>query len=229
MRGSSSCGASRRVNERVLRRIAIGTASVLCAALAFAAGARVDIAHFARGDTDGWKQKSFKGETIFSARNGGLCADSRGTASGLFREQAVDLTRTPLLHWSWKLVQPVQPAPGNERTKAGDDYAARVYVVFSGGLAFWRTRGINYVWSSAEPRGASWPNAFTANVRMIAQRSGAAGAGEWISETRDVRADYRALFGADIEQADAVAIMTDTDNAGGRAQACYGDMWFTDL
>ena len=142
----------------------------------------------------------------------------------MFRELEVDLGATPWIHWSWKVDAGLHA--GDERTRDGDDYPARVYVVFSGGAAFWRTRAINYVWSSREPAGQTWPNAFTANARMIAVRSGSDGTGQWQSERRDVRADYRRIFGEDPGTVDAVAVMTDTDNGGGTAAACYGDIWF---
>jgi hypothetical protein len=139
-----------------------------------------------------------------------LCAQPR-CGFGLFRELEVD-PRHAVIHWSWKVDAGLHA--GDERTRDGDDYPARVYVVFSGGAAFWRTRAINYVWSSREPAGQTWPNAFTANARMIAVRSGRQGTGQWQSERRDVRADYRRIFGEDPGTVDAVAVMTDTDNGG---------------
>ena len=51
--------------------------------------------------------------------------------------------------------------------------------------------------------------------------------GRWVEERRNVRADFRALFGKDIRYVDAVAIMSDTDNSGGAALAYYGDITFT--
>lgn len=115
----------------------------------------------------------------------------------------------------------------DERTRAGDDYPARVYVVFSGGVAFWRTRAINYVWSNKQPVDCNWLNAFTGNARMIAVQSGSGHVGEWLEEHRDVRADYRDLFVAEPGNVDAEAIMTDTDNIGTVASAWYGDIWFS--
>ena len=100
-------------------------------------------------------------------------------------------------------------------------------MVCSGGLFFWRTRAINYVWSSNQSVGSSWPNAFTGRARMVAVESGAAKAGRWVDERRDVLADYRRLFGSDPGDVDAVAIMTDTDNTGLSATAWYGDIWFS--
>ncbi len=201
---------------------------LLAVPLAVGGAARIDIGRFTAGDLSGWERKSFRGETEYGVREEGgvraLCARSRDAGSGLFRELEVDLGATPWIHWSWKVDAGLHA--GDERTRDGDDYPARVYVVFSGGAAFWRTRAINYVWSSREPAGQTWPNAFTANARMIAVRSGSDGTGQWQSERGDVRADYRRIFGEDPGTVDAVAVMTDTDNGGGTAAACYGDIWF---
>jgi hypothetical protein len=59
---------------------------------------------------------------------------------------------------------------------------------------------------------------------MLAVRSGDEQAGQWLSEQRDIVADFRRLFGEDPPQAGAIAIMTDTDNTGAEATAWYGDI-----
>lgn len=189
---------------------------------------RVDVAHFSTGDMGGWQVRQFSGTThyVLGEDQGrrALRADSRAAASGLFREIEVDLAATPYLHWSWKVDDVLD---GNdERSRAGDDYAARIYVVFSGGLWFWRTRAVNYVWSSHQHIERTWLNAYTGDARMIAVESGATHAGKWIHERRDVRADYRRLFGEEPGRIVAVALMTDTDNTGASAGAWYGDIWF---
>jgi len=129
------------------------------------------------------------------------------------------------LNWSWRVDQVLKGT--DERSKDGDDYPARVYVVASGGAALWKTRSLVYVWSSNQPVGATWNNAFTDNARVMALRSGTQDAGRWVSEKRDIRADFQRLFGRDIDAVDAVALMTDTDNSGQRASAWYGDIYFT--
>lgn len=196
--------------------------------LAWAAAERIEIARFAQGDLSSWKTRVFAGETRYSFERAdgknALRADSSAAASGLYREIKVDLGKTPVLNWSWKVDHVLVGA--DERTRAGDDYPVRVYVVFSGGLYFWRTRAINYVWSNQQPLDSSWPNAFTGNARMIAVESGASRAGKWVNERRDVRADYRRFFGEEPGHVDAVAIMTDTDNTGTSATGWYGDIWF---
>ncbi|MBK7541851.1 MAG: DUF3047 domain-containing protein [Candidatus Competibacteraceae bacterium] len=207
----------------------LGTLALLVSIAAVAADEKLLIGRFSAGDLQDWQTKSFMGETHYTFDNQSgqpaLFADSRGTASGLYREIRVDLQRTPWLNWSWRVNKVLSGL--DERTKAGDDYPARVYVVVSGGAAFWKTRSLVYVWSSSQPAGATWNNAFTSNARVMALRSGTKDAGRWASEKRDIRADFRQLFGEAIDAIDAVALMTDTDNSGQSATAWYGDIYFT--
>lgn len=192
------------------------------------ADAPIEVGRFAEGDRNGWEVQRFEGETAytFDTVDGrlGLRAQSVSSASGLYRRVTVDLTRTPYLEWSWR-VDGVLDAV-DERTRSGDDYPARVYVVVSGGLAFWRTRSLVYVWSSNQPTGSTWNNAFTANARVMALRSGSGDANRWVPEKRNLVADFRQLFGDDIDEINAVAIMTDTDNSGQSATAWYGNLTF---
>ena len=180
------------------------------------------------GDVAGWEEKVFEGRTLYeTVRQDGrtvVRATSRGTASGLFLRRRIDLDETPILRWSWR----VDGTLGNidERTRAGDDYSARVYVIRSHPVFVWRTRAVNYVWASTRAPGETWRNAYTDSSRHVAVRSGDAHAGQWVDERRDVRADFRELFGESVRYVDAVAIMSDTDNTGAAALAYYGDITF---
>lgn len=209
-------------------KVLLGTLLVV-SAVAGAADEKLMVGQFSTGDLKDWQPKSFKGETRYTFDNKSgqraLFADSQGTASGLYREIRVDLNHTPWLNWSWRVDKVLNGV--DERSKEGDDYPARVYVVVSGGAAFWKTRSLVYVWSSNQPAGATWNNAFTGNARVMALRSGTKEGGGWVNEKRDIRADFRQLFGEDIETIDAVALMTDTDNSGQSAAAWYGDIYFT--
>lgn len=191
--------------------------------------AKLEIGNFADGELAGWKEKVFSGKTAYQLvkQDDGwlLMATSKVTASGLYKKQSVDLTKTPYLNWTWKVDNVLDGV--DERTKAGDDYPARIYVVFSGGLLFWKTRALSYVWSSNQPVNSAWPNAFTANTHMVAARSGTAKLGITLQEKRNVREDFRRHFGEDVTEADAIAIMTDTDNSGLAATAHYGNIYFS--
>jgi hypothetical protein len=187
------------------------------------------VGDFTKGNLAGWKEKVFNKSTRYEFVQNGkdtvLKAQSRASASGLFREINIDLAKTPCLTWSWKVDGILDGL--NETTKKGDDYPARLYVMFSGGMFFWQTRALNYVWSNAQPKESNWPNAYTQKSINIAVQSGSDKAGKWISESRNIRDDYRRLIGEDITWADGVALMTDTDDSGKAATAYYGEIRFT--
>jgi len=206
-------------------RLALTAAALLLLLPPAALAGEVKVGEFSAGDLSGWESEEFSGRTDYRiVEDGGrkvLQAVSRGAASGLVKELELDIRQSPMLRWSWKVEDVV--AGGDARKKSGDDYAARVYVVFPATF-FWNTRGINYIWANQLPRGEAVPNPYTDNVIMVAVRSGQDPAGKWFSEERDVYADYRRLFGEEPPALGAVAIMTDTDNTGGSATAYYGDI-----
>ena len=177
-----------------------------------------------------WKERSFEGNTDYRlVEEGGvrvLRGRTDGAASILYRERKVDLERTPLLEWSWK-VDTVYTG-NEERTRAGDDFPARIYVVVRTGLFPWQTLAINYVWSAEATPGDSWPNPFTDKAMMIAVRSGPADVGRWVHERRDVAADFRAAFGQRVDEIDGYAVMVDGDNGGRQASAWFGDLAFVE-
>ncbi len=190
----------------------------------------VKISDFSSGKLDHWDTKVFKDLTdyrIVEQNNRKvLRATSQSAASGLYRELRIDLHKTPYLNWSWRIENTLDGL--NEQTKSGDDYAARVYVIVSGGFAFWRTKALNYVWSGNSPKGRSWPNAFAGdNAMMLALRSREDPIGSWVFEKRNVKSDLSKFFGENIPYIDAIAIMTDTDNSQGEASAYYGEIYFS--
>ena len=189
---------------------------VLQPLLVLAEGKTLLIDDFENGLLPVWQEKVFKDRTAYKvvhdATGNVLQAQSHGAASALILEKKIDLQEFPVLSWRWKVAN-VLPK-GDARSKAGDDYAARVYVIFPHWF-FPKTRTINYIWANKLPQGSTLPNSFTANAMMVAVESGEEHVGEWILESRNVREDYRKIFGEDPPLAGAIAIMTDTDNTGG--------------
>lgn len=178
---------------------------------------------YTKGLSSKWQEKSFQGQTEYrvTRENGRLCvrASSHGSASGLYYKVKYDLEEYPILTWEWKVENVL--AHGDALHKEGDDYAARVYVIFPSWL-FWRTKALNYIWANKLPKGRAVRNAFVKNAVMIAVESGPGMAGQWLTETRNVLEDYRQQFGEDPPEVGAIAIMTDTDNTDGNAVAWYG-------
>lgn len=161
----------------------------------------------------------------------------------LVRSVTIDLGRTPIMCWRWRIDAPLKSA--DMMRKEGDDYAARVYLSFDVsperlglgtrmGLSLARSvygdqvpdAAINYIWDNRHPVGTWQANAYTERARMLVLRSGANGAGRWINERRDVGADFQAAFGYAPLRLTGVAIATDTDNTGEEARAGFADFRF---
>jgi len=161
----------------------------------------------------------------------------------LARPVEVDLNRTPVLCWRWRIDAPLVKA--DMATKAGDDYAARVYVSFAmpaSELSF-MTRlklklarsiygdavpdaAINYVWDNRYPVGMRMPNAYTDRTRMIVAETGAANVGKWIVERHDVQQDEMAEFGPKKARLIQLSVASDTDNTREHAHAGFADFEF---
>lgn len=167
-----------------------------------------------------------------------LRADSDGAASGLYHPLDLDPKVHRVLSWRWKVDHVL--ARSDPRRKQGDDYAARVYVAYRydpAAASLWeRSRfgayrlfygryppgvALNYVWESRLPVGTVLDNAYTARAKIVVARSGAAEAGRWVTETRDIYEDYRRIVGGEPPRIVGVALMTDTDDTGERAVAYF--------
>ena len=178
-----------------------------------------------------WKSKSFVGDTVYSVEfdkqlnQSIIRAESDNTASGLFYEERINLDKTPYLSWSWRVEK--FPALDNEKTKSGDDYAARIYIVIKDGWTPLGTKAVNYVWSQQSPLEASWPNPFAGDkAMMLAVQQGSSDSG-WVMEKRNLKEDLKRLFGKDFQYIDGIAIMTDTDNSGSSAISYYSGLTLT--
>lgn len=82
------------------------------------------------------------------------------------------------------------------------------------------------LWEGVHAVGTWQPNAYTERARMLVLRSGAAFAGRWVEERRDVSADFQAAFGHAPLRLTGIAIATDTDNTGEEARAGFADFHY---
>lgn len=198
---------------------------------AAAAESEGDPAYSRAVDMMRWQERIFKNSTTYrSVMLDGervLRGEADGSASALYQNHDINLRRTPYIHWRWRIDNTLD-LDLNEREKEGDDYVARLYVVRNGGLAFWRTKAIIYVWSNNQPVGTTWENPYAGpEVRMWAVDSGSEHVGQWREHVRDIRADWLTAFGEEIDSLDGLALMTDTDNSGLFARAWYADIRFS--
>ena len=164
--------------------------------------------------------------------------------SALFRLHA-DPHATSRLSWRWKIDRTL--TRGRLGFKEGDDFAARVYVSFDfplEALSFadrmkmriaklvygpdLPAAAICYVWDNHMPIGTNVWNPFTDRMRMVVLESGPARVGEWVEESRDVEADFRAAFGVSWKgptpAISGVAVSADTDQTQESVNAWFGDL-----
>lgn len=189
----------------------------------------VMVGHFSSGEMKEWEPKIFNKLTDYQlvSLKGKkvLQAQSHDSASGLVKKIKIDLNKTPYLNWSWKINNTITGI--NEKNKNGDDYPGRVYVIFSPSIFIWKTRAINYVWSGNQPIDSHWDNAYTDKNLMIAIQGKDSPVGQWLKQKRNIKADFQQYFQLSVEQIDAVAIMSDSDNSHGQASAYFGDIYFS--
>ncbi len=182
---------------------------------------------FTPADIMEWEAYSFTGETRYQltemdGRPAVHAVCDEASASGLFFEQDIDLSQTPIIEWEWRVERTFSDI--DEQTRAGDDYPARLYAVDRHNIMRWRTRAINYVWASEMDEGAQWDNAYQSRAAMLAMRSGAEQDTGWVTERRDLREDFRNIHGRDLTVLNALAIMTDCDDTGQSIEAWYGEI-----
>ena len=183
---------------------------------------------FKPADIIQWESHSFEGETRYQlvevdGREAVHAVCDEGTASGLFLREDIDLTETPIVEWEWRVDGTFSEI--DEKVKEGDDYPARLYAVDEHTIARWRTRAINYVWASEQPRGSVWENAYQSRATMVAVQSGApAQSGQWQSQRRNLREDFSEFHDRDLDSISALAIMTDCDDVGEPVEAWYGEI-----
>jgi len=186
---------------------------------------RLTIADFEQGIPAGTEEQTFSENTTYRVveKDGQkvLSATANGSASGLVFPTRFDPNETPWIEWRWKIDGVVEK--GDARVKQGDDYAARIYVVFPHWLPL-RTRSINYLWANKLPTDTAQANTYTSNAMMLALQSGNGESGQWVSERRNLVEDFRRLFGEDPPDEALVALMSDTDQTGELTRAWYDDI-----
>jgi hypothetical protein len=152
-----------------------------------------------------------------------LRVDSSQSASGIFREINQKPPVPGKIAWRWK-VKSSLVSNTKERTKPGDDYAARVFLLFEPTVFRWRIPTVCYVWAGNEQVGSVFKSPYSNNVCMVVLQSGNQKAETWIQEERNYIEDYKQCFDRSPKELSAAAIMVDTDDTGAQATA-----WFDDL
>ena len=173
--------------------------------------------------------KKYKGETTWtlgSNENGNFIkAEAEGKGSGLGKEVLIDLLKTPFINITWKVEKDLSGIV--ENSKKGHDYAARLFVVKKTGSTALSNRAINYVFSSNNEVGKSWPSPYTKKSIDYVLSSTKNNLDTWVTVKANVKDDFMKLHGIEVSDISGVAIMTDTDNSKLKAISYYQNIYFS--
>ena len=147
--------------------------------------------------------------------------------------------------WRWRVDKLVGEA--DLKTRAGEDSPAKLCVFFAfdaSNLLFGErtrlalaqsvagqavpTETLCYVWDNKLPVDTGLTSVFTKRIRLIVLQSGTARLGQWITQKRNVGADYQRMFGDEsggsFPDITGIAVSADADNTHGQRLAYFGDV-----
>jgi len=139
---------------------------------------------------------------------------------GLEHKVDVELGEMPWLAWKWKVAQ--LPAGGDFRRASSDDQAAQILVAFDD------KRILTYIWDSTAPKG-SMQNASSipfVHIFAVVCRSGQTEANQWVTETRNVAADYERAYGKPAPRVKGLRLQINSQHTGTVAESYFGEVAF---
>lgn len=170
-----------------------------------------------------WKEAEFS----LTALDGEIAirAVAEGASAGLARRVEIDPAVCPILEWSWRVEAGLTAADLSSRQ--GEDVAAAIFLAFGdpGLLASPReVPTLRYVWATETDPVESVVDSpyYPGVIRSVVVRSGPEAHGTWVSERRDLVADYRRVFGGLPEDPiELFVLFTDSDHGGERVEVLY--------
>jgi len=165
-----------------------------------------------------------------------LKAESNSSASGIVYQKEFNVHEYPKARWRWKVSNVY--AKGDEKSKAGDDYPIRIYIIFKYdpdaasfgqrikyGLAktiygeYPPHSSLNYIWANKKHAERIITNPFADDAKMVLLEAGPEKVGKWIEEDIYILDDYQKAFGTKPPAIASIAIMNDSDNTGERSES----------
>jgi hypothetical protein len=150
------------------------------------------------------------------------CLHMKSVDSSFALEHKVDIqpAQFPYLTWRWKVTQ--LPAGGDFRRSSSDDQAAQILVGFDD------NRIITYLWDTSAPKGTAAPATPFPFVHIFAVvcESGPADSNRWLSETRNVAADYERAYGRPASRVKGLRLQINSQHTGTVAESYFGEVAF---
>lgn len=183
-------------------------------------------ADFCNGMSQGWHNVAFfKTPTDYQICRDGTNFYLLGVADKTCSALSVKLKLPPAkklkLRWRWRIAGVA--TNGSERELSKFDHAARVFVAFDTFIGPPYT--LNYLWGNVEPPGTILAHPKSSRAQLIVLESGNAKAGKWVSEERDVTADWKMVFaGQPMPKMTGLGVMTDGDSLGQKLTGAYANI-----
>lgn len=184
--------------------------------------------NFAHGVSNRWQQVEFGKLTDYHVVQDGtnyfLQAVADKTCSAFSVKLDIKPPKKLILRWRWKI--DYAPTNGSERVTSRFDHAARVFIAFDTFIG--TPRSLNYMWANEEKVGTILSHPLSGRTQLVMVESGNSRAGEWISEERDVVADWKKAFGnRKMPKIIGIGVLTDGDSLGCKLTADYADIQLT--
>jgi len=205
------------------------------------------IAPHAPVDAPQWQTLKLPGKraTVYAraecAGRSAWLAKGDASASLWRRKVEAEVTASTEVEFSWWVPQTI-PAADLRHAETADS-PVRVVFAFNGDISKLSMRNrlqfqlaeslmgesppyatLMYVWDNrAEPE-TILPGARSDRVRKIVVERGQDNLQRWLTYRRALTADFQRAFGEPPGRLIGIALLTDTDNTGAKAEACYGDV-----
>ena len=164
-----------------------------------------------------------------------------GAAGAVIYRFDASARTTPILKFGWKVGNLIMSS--DPKTKAGDDYSARIYITFAydperatvrekaentvAHMLYGETpphAALAYVFTHKLATGTIVTSPYTHRVKKLVVDADPASVGKWKQFERDIYDDYRKAFNEEPTRISGIAIMVDTDNTGERARSRFSDV-----
>ncbi len=130
-----------------------------------------------------------------------------------------NLQHYPILQWRWKAVK--LPIGGDETDSDTNDSAASVYLAWKAAFPM-NAKGFRFSWSSSLPVGTHVSKRL-GHDHVVVLESGPRHMGQWRKVQIDVLEEYEKRFGERPRAPIALALTSDADQTGSRAEAYFAD------
>jgi len=132
----------------------------------------------------------------------------------------IDLDSHGVVSWKWKVSQ--HPKGGDVRKGRTDDQAIQVLLAFEGKYI------ISYIWDPAAPVGYTKDSSipFLVAQKVIVLQSGEDKLDEWFEIRRDVKADFKKLYGKDAPELKGVAIQINSQHTDSKCESFLSPISF---